>query len=614
MLPCSTPVRSELPLQPLPANITYVRPFLSSTFKDFNEERNIMFAQSFPRLEKLCNERNLFFAPLDLRWGVTSEQSGSGRVISICLDEIDRSRPYFVCSLGFRNGWALMPGDNPQDQYVRLLEKTFELAEAKFEWIKLARDRSVTELEILHGALNDPSLSPRTFFYFRDVSFLSTLPKPSRKLFAEIGESEKRLQQLKTRIVAAGFRVRYFSSAQQMSDLMEEDFRASIEGDFPIQKLTPLDREVKDHQAFAEMRTRVYVGGEKYIQALDQFLLDERLDAPQVCVISGASGAGKSSLLANWMKQVKARAKNNGFAGRKRAPSTSTGEGATANTAGDSEPVSPRPSPSPVPGGEDRASTPAAAAGGVHALHWNTALFQDRYIGSTSDSTQPGTLLRWILTEIKERFEYIEAAVPQDPKKIIDEFPEFLTLASSNSPVLLVLDGLDQLYEEDDAHHLLWLPKDFPKNVKVVLSTVHGSLTHKTMVERAGAGAAAGLAALVDSSGGGGSAASSRSNTMFLSIDNVSDEHCLQLIRTFLGSYGKNLDHAQEERIMACERTRNPLYLITFLHEGQCARIEQVRWGSAVMVALAACCARHFGCFSHPRSPHFFYFFFSSRC
>jgi hypothetical protein len=31
----------KLPLVPLPPDITYVRPFLSSTFKDFNEERNI---------------------------------------------------------------------------------------------------------------------------------------------------------------------------------------------------------------------------------------------------------------------------------------------------------------------------------------------------------------------------------------------------------------------------------------------------------------------------------------------------------------------------------------------------------------------------------------------
>jgi hypothetical protein len=238
----------------------------------------------------------LFFAPLDLRWGVTSEQSGSGQVIKLCLEEIDRSRPYFVCSLGFRNGWALMPSDNPEDQYVRLLEKTFELAEQSgFQWIERARDRSVTELEILHGALNDPALSPRCFFYFRDVSFLRTLPKNQRKLFAEIGESEKRLQQLKTRIVSAGFRLRYFTSPQQMSDYLEEDFRVAIERDFPIQRLTPLDRETKDHQAFAEMRTRVYVGGEKYLEQLDAFLLDDTDEAPQVAVISGSSGAGSAT-------------------------------------------------------------------------------------------------------------------------------------------------------------------------------------------------------------------------------------------------------------------------------------------------------------------------------
>lgn len=28
-------------------------------------------------------------------------------MIKICLEEIERSRPYFVCSLGFRNGWSL---------------------------------------------------------------------------------------------------------------------------------------------------------------------------------------------------------------------------------------------------------------------------------------------------------------------------------------------------------------------------------------------------------------------------------------------------------------------------------------------------------------------------
>lgn len=38
--------------------------------------------------------------PLDLRWGVTSEQSGTGQVLKICLEEIDRCRPFFIGSLG----------------------------------------------------------------------------------------------------------------------------------------------------------------------------------------------------------------------------------------------------------------------------------------------------------------------------------------------------------------------------------------------------------------------------------------------------------------------------------------------------------------------------------
>ena len=34
----------------------------------------------FPRFERLCAQRGAQFTPIDLRWGITSEQSGSGQV------------------------------------------------------------------------------------------------------------------------------------------------------------------------------------------------------------------------------------------------------------------------------------------------------------------------------------------------------------------------------------------------------------------------------------------------------------------------------------------------------------------------------------------------------
>ncbi len=174
----------------------------------------------FPRLEKLCNDRGVFFAPLDLRWGVTSEQSGSGQVIKICLEEIDHSRPYFVCSLGFRNGWALSPDDDPNNDGVQLLLKTFAIATDPFPWIKDKLDRSVTEIEILHGALN--AVSPRAFFYFRDVEYLTTLEAKDRPAFIEMGVAEERIQNLKRTIVDKGYRVRFFKTPQENASMIEE--------------------------------------------------------------------------------------------------------------------------------------------------------------------------------------------------------------------------------------------------------------------------------------------------------------------------------------------------------------------------------------------------------
>ena len=494
----------------LPENITYIRPFLSSTFKDFNEERNICFAGTFPRLEKLCNDRGIFFAPLDLRWGVTSEQSGSGQVIKICLEEIDRSRPYFVCSLGFRNGWTLYPTDNPDDQYVKLLKKTFELGIQAFPWIEGKQDRSVTELEILHGALNQPELAARAYFYMRTIQFLESLPKEKRKLFCEIGEAEKKLQSLQLSIVLCGFKVKYFTAPQEMADKLEEDLRESIEEDFPAQKLTALDRELKDHQAFVDMRTRVYVGGDTLLQQLDAYITG---DSSEPFVIKGGSGTGKSSLLSNWMKRLKERIKHNQMPGKKH---TIMREGVEVE----------------APDDEMSKVTPL--------LHWNISLIQDRYIGSTSDSATPASLIRWMLQEIKNKFDYIEQSIPTENKKLMEEWPDWLELASSSSPLLIVLDGLDQLVEDDDSHQLHWLPSSFPKNVRVVVSCVSESEVERVLSSRGYRG---------------------------INVDLLSSETTLQLIRDYLGSYGKKLDHEQEQRIVACERTRNPLYLITFLQE-----------------------------------------------
>lgn len=83
-------------------------------------ERNLLVKKVFPQIRKVCAERNVNFTevgrlesvrlnelqtwilvlttPLDLRWGITSEESSGGEVISLCLNEV-RSMLSYVGSL-----------------------------------------------------------------------------------------------------------------------------------------------------------------------------------------------------------------------------------------------------------------------------------------------------------------------------------------------------------------------------------------------------------------------------------------------------------------------------------------------------------------------------------
>ena len=68
------------------------------------EERDLLIRQVFPELRRRCRERQVELVDVDLRWGITEEQSRSGETLPICLQEIDRCRPsvavFFIGLIG----------------------------------------------------------------------------------------------------------------------------------------------------------------------------------------------------------------------------------------------------------------------------------------------------------------------------------------------------------------------------------------------------------------------------------------------------------------------------------------------------------------------------------
>ena len=68
------------------------RLFISSTFSDFSVERRLLQEYVFPEIKKYCNESNLNFQPIDLRWGVSNEAQLDQKTLELCLEEVRESK------------------------------------------------------------------------------------------------------------------------------------------------------------------------------------------------------------------------------------------------------------------------------------------------------------------------------------------------------------------------------------------------------------------------------------------------------------------------------------------------------------------------------------------
>ena len=86
-----------------------------------------------------------------------SEEESGHEVLKICIDAIDRCKPYLVVLLGERYGW--IPGmDIVKGAGDNRISDRYE------------DEMSVTELEIQYGALLNDDAFDKCIFCFRDSS------------------------------------------------------------------------------------------------------------------------------------------------------------------------------------------------------------------------------------------------------------------------------------------------------------------------------------------------------------------------------------------------------------------------------------------------------------
>ncbi len=433
-----------------------VRIFLSSTFSDMQKERDALI-QMFETLKVEAAKRDVSLSVVDLRWGVTDEEARTGKVISVCLNEIENSHPFFIGILG--NRYGTVPNSSEFLKNPDLLER--------YDWLNNVisdnpnEGMSITEMEIQYGVLLNENEIDAAFFFRKS-------DKP---------DDDNRLTMLKEKV-----RRKYdpdyqndYTTLDELCEKVATEIKKIIDKHFPKKDtVTLLDQERTAHRAFINSRHRYFKGREEDLGYLDNFVRSNR----RYLVITGESGIGKSALLANWVR---------------------------SNHVNDS---------------------------------FNLVY---HFVGNSFSSNSYVSVLSHLCDEICDIYK-IERNQNQQ-EKLEEEAQRLLSeLANRKKPLVVVIDGINQIIATKDEKLLLWLPTA-NDNVKFIFTTLCDDTTMQALEHR-------GCEVYV--------------------LEALSDFQRKELAIEYLKQVGKDIDEQLMERIINDKESRNTLVLRTFLDELIC--------------------------------------------
>ena len=496
-----------------------VRVFISSTFRDMHAERDWLVKRVFPALRQRLEPHRINLVDIDLRWGITREQADNDQVLGLCLQQIDECRPFFVGLLGGRYGWV--PSKFPVEVGKR------------YGWTQNHTGKSVTELEVLHGVLNDPAMHGRALFCFRSEDFLRDIKdEEKRRVYVE-GSTDEELHELgpeeaepraavrRQQLADLKNRIRALSPPMPLFDgypctwdqaavdpvtkkpgrvgglaelgnwILDKLERAILEASELQEHLGAVRTEKRDdlaeergfHERFIESRTRVYIGRQQLQDELKAFVTGAEA---KPCLVTGPSGSGKSAALAKFV--------------------------------------------------HDLASAPSDIPHSAFIIH--------HFVGASPRSTGLRDVLRHLCAELKDALK-LEDEIKQDIRELCDQFREFLAKVPAERHVVVVVDALNQLDEVGNAHSLYWLPGQIPPPVRLIVSCIDDP-------DRTNQPA---LAAM-------------RSRQLHeIKVGLLTDDERLGILREIPSVAAKTLDEQQVRLLLANEATRNPLFLLVALEE-----------------------------------------------
>ena len=288
--------------------------FLSSTFKDMHYERDYIRKYVIPSLNHDLYPYKLRVRLVDLRWGINTKEEDEElreyKILKVCLDEIKRTRPYFIGILGNRYGW--IPSQPKWDMVYNRMK------EDERQWFAGGIPESVTALEIRYGALNLPNSLQHSYFFIRNTDSYINLPESEKEIYCDefslprtasvkyaIEQQNKLKSDIKDSYVKNGLENHLFDYSFDISsknirllknfgDCIEkalfEDIVKNHASEDVMDVVTDTEQVAFDN--FIEQNLEYFIGRE----AICEQIKNEIILSPGVVLLVGGSGSGKSAL------------------------------------------------------------------------------------------------------------------------------------------------------------------------------------------------------------------------------------------------------------------------------------------------------------------------------
>ncbi len=442
--------------------------FFGSTFRDMHYERDLLRNDAFLELNERLRERRHALNVIDLRQGVETTQiadeaAAELEVLKVCLNEVERTRPFLIGLLGDRYGWI-----PPPDR--------IEAAAVAAGFAGNVRGISVTELELLFAFENNPEQRMRSRIYLRELDYTG-MPDDIRKDYDERysaldqGPEEQKnaterwnqLQTLKQHLLKTypnrvkTYHARWDKINGVVTDLDElrafvlEDIWSDLdEQTREYERQAPKTWQEADAQALQDFvleRTRHYVEHSAVTDAAIEFALRSDKNSTDnhwgQCLV-GESGLGKSAIFSRVYQLLKEREKQGELL-------------LLANAAG-------------IYTGSDQIDSMLQRWIFELSNFLNIENPMEVETNTERDNDdKPGLTHSQLDQENKPT-----AKTREEIDKI---FASLLGQAAQRIRVVLHLDALNQFERTNRARHLTWLPRPWPNNVRLLATAIPGTET-----------------------------------------------------------------------------------------------------------------------------------------